>query len=190
MLEDIKSQYILRIIIFRLREKRKLKLVKYNKNLQIKLDIKLLNYKIFSGKSITFYDNNKKGNIYDEYKNKLLFEGDVLNGQKNGKGKEYYDNGKIIYEGEFLNGYRNCKGKEYYKNGKLKIEGEYLNGKMHNGKIHYLKNNIIELKNGEGIIKECNDYCSNIIYDGEYLNGVRHGKGKEYVDNGKLKENI
>jgi len=34
---------------------------------------------------------------------------------------------KIIFEGEYLNGKRNGKGKEYYNNGKLQFEGEYLN---------------------------------------------------------------
>ena len=41
--------------------------------------------------------------------------------------KEYYDDGKIEFEGEYLNGERNGKGKEYNKNGKLEFEGEYLN---------------------------------------------------------------
>ena len=43
----------------------------------------------------------------------------------NGKGKEYGENGKLKFEGEYLNGKRNGKGKEYY-NGKLVFEGEYL----------------------------------------------------------------
>ena len=33
----------------------------------------------------------------------LKFEGEYLNGEKNGKGKEYHDNGKLKYEGEYLN---------------------------------------------------------------------------------------
>ena len=33
-----------------------------------------------------------------------------LNGKITGKGKEYYDNGKISFEGEYLNGKRNGKG--------------------------------------------------------------------------------
>ena len=35
----------------------------------------------------------------------------------------------MIYEGEYLNGKRNGKGKEYDSDGELKFEGEYLNGK-------------------------------------------------------------
>ena len=42
----------------------------------------------------------------------MIFEGEYLNGRKNGKKKEYYDNGKIKFEGEYLNGVRNGKGKE------------------------------------------------------------------------------
>ena len=36
--------------------------------------------------------------------------------------------GRLKFEGEYLNGERNGKGKEYYK-GKLLFEGEYLNDK-------------------------------------------------------------
>ena len=46
----------------------------------------------------------------------------------NGVGKEYYSNFELEYEGEYLNGKRNGKGKEYYNyGGKLRFEGEYLN---------------------------------------------------------------
>ena len=64
-----------------------------------------------------------------------MFEGEYLNGERNGKGKEYNDNGKLIYEGEYLNGKRNGKGKEkdYYNN--IFFNGEFLNGFKWNGKI-------------------------------------------------------
>ena len=38
---------------------------------------------------------------YDEYE-ELKFEGEYLNGQRNGKRKEYHDK-KLIFEGEYLN---------------------------------------------------------------------------------------
>ena len=60
---------------------------------------------------------------------KLLFEGEYLNGERNGKGKEYYWIGGLVFEGEYLNGERNGKGKEYDMNGNLMTEFEYLNGK-------------------------------------------------------------
>ena len=55
---------------------------------------------------------------------------EYLNGERNGKGKEYYSNGKLEFEGDYLNGKKwNGKEKEYYENDKLQFEGEYLNGK-------------------------------------------------------------
>ena len=47
---------------------------------------------------------------YDAY-GILIFEGEYLNGKRNGKGKEYY-NGKLVFEGEYLYDIRNGKGKE------------------------------------------------------------------------------
>ena len=129
MLENISSKYILKNLLFYISEKKKLNLVKYNKNLQIDLNIKLLNYKIFSGNYTTIYENNKKRKIYDAYTDKLIFEGEFLNGQKNGKGQEYDNNNNIIFDGEYINGERNGKGLEYYDNGKIKYEGEYNYGK-------------------------------------------------------------
>ena len=153
MLENIKSKYILKNLFFYISEKKKLTLLRYNKNIQTKLNIHLFNYKIFSGKYRTISENNKNVQIYDQYKDELVFEGEFSNGQINGKGKEYYDNAKLKFEGEYLNGKRNGKGKEYYKNGELKFEGKYINGKMYEGKMHNNKlNGIFELKKGKGVI--------------------------------------
>ena len=74
---------------------------------------------------------NGKGKQYNFMK-KLEFDGEFLNGKRNGKGKEYDCFGKIVYEGEFLNGERHGKGKEYDDSGKIKFEGEYVKGKRKN----------------------------------------------------------
>ena len=59
---------------------------------------------------------------------KLLYEGELLNGKINGKGKIYY-NGELIFEGVFLDGKKwKGKGKEY-QNGEIIFEGEFLEGK-------------------------------------------------------------
>ena len=66
-------------------------MVKCNKNIQNKIGIKLINYKLFKG-------------IYIEYESKEIV-------------KEYYgDSGDLRFEGEYLNGKRNGKGKEYFFN--------------------------------------------------------------------------
>ena len=49
----------------------------------------------------------RKKNIKEklkEYKDILKYEGEYLNGKRNGNGKEYNRNGELIYEGLYLNG--------------------------------------------------------------------------------------
>ena len=59
----------------------------------------------------------------------LIFEGEYLNGKRNGKGKNYNKIGKLTFEGEYLKGIRwNGKAKEYDDYGNLKFEGEYIIG--------------------------------------------------------------
>ena len=111
MLNNIKSSYILQNLFSLLDEGQKLRIAKYNKNLQHILVISPINYKIFSGKYI-IYELNGKGKEFS-YNADLLFEGEYLNGERNGKGKEYFK-GKLIFEGEYLNGKRKGKGKEYH----------------------------------------------------------------------------
>ena len=78
---------------------------------------------IFEGE----YKNNLRwnGNIYDPKNNINIYQ------LKNGKGfiKEFIYDGNIIFGGDFSNGERNRKGKEYYDDGSLRFEGEYLMGK-------------------------------------------------------------
>ena len=113
-------------------------------------------------------------------KERLIFDGEYLNGKRNGKGKEYNKKGKLIFEGEFKNNYRS-KGKEYV-NERLEFEGEYMFNKKWNGKGYDEKGNIIyELKNGSGKVKEYNKY-GDLEFEGEYLNGIKWN-GKGYKNN-------
>ena len=71
------------------------------------------------------YNKKWNGKGYDKYGN-IIYE--LKNG--NGKVREYdINNDKLKFEGEYLNGKRNGKGKEYGYNGKLKFEGQFLNDK-------------------------------------------------------------
>ena len=113
MLQNIKSSYFIKLIYTFVEESQKLKLVRYNKNIQKYLDISIINYKYFKGRYI-IYESNGIGKIYDVYFGKLIFEGKYLNGKKNGNGIEYDCKGNKLFEGEYLNGEKNGKGKEYY----------------------------------------------------------------------------
>ena len=164
-IEDIKSSYIIKEVFSFLSKKQKLNMIIYNKNLQNIFGVNIEDYKKISGK-YKIIDKNGFGKEYKLDTNRLIFEGEYLNRKRNGKGKEYYSNGKLKFEGEYLNGERNGKAKEYDYNGKLKFEGEYLNGKRNGkGKEYYLRG---ELK-----------------FEGEYLNGKRWN-GKGYNNDGDL----
>ena len=183
-IKDIKSIYINQEIFSFLDKKLLLKLIINNKYLQNKLGISIIEYAAMAGK-YKIAEKNGIGKIYDLEADKLIFDGEYLNGKKNGKGKEYNIYGELEFEGEYLDGKRHRKGKEY-KYGKLIFEGKYNNGKKWNGKLYndgFLEYEIIT---GNGKIK---DYYSNnaLRFEGELVNGVRHGKGKEYYDNNEIK---
>ena len=78
-----KSKYILQYILSYLNESKKLKIIKYNKILQKKIDITIDNYKQLKGKYI-IHEGNK---IVKEY-NILIYEGGYLNGKRNGSWKK------------------------------------------------------------------------------------------------------
>ena len=161
MLENIKSTYFLKIIFSLINNKTKLYLIKYNKSLQNKIDININYYKLFKGEYI-IYGTKEKSKIYNSYNDELIYEGEILKGKKNGKGKEYYDKGLIKYE------------------------GEYSNGKKWNINIYDIEGNLkYTLKNGAGVIEEYNNH-GDLIFYGNYLNGERNGKGREYNYFGKI----
>ena len=90
----------------------------------------------------------------------------VNNNNINGKEYDKYK-GNLIFEGEYLNGKRNGKGKEYFYNGQIRFEGDYKNDLRWNGKGYDPLNNIIyELKSGKGLIKEYDPY-GKLDFEGE-----------------------
>ena len=188
MLDNIKSLYIIAIIIDYKDEKRKLELIKYNKNLQKRLDISLLNYKFLSGRYIIYEEKEKaKGREYKGFDGKLLFEGEYYKGAKK-KGIEYYDfylHETLIFEVEYKN-HKTWNGKLYLSRNIIYYEIKegkiYLNEKFCDEKdLKLLLEYLDEYKN---TIKE--DYYSDndddglSKYEGEYSKGYKHGKGKYY----------
>ena len=111
------------------------------KNGERNFEVKIKDSRFDSEKMRIIYEKNylikkgiKKGKEYNFF-NQLLYEGEFLNGERNGNGKEYSDyDGTLIYEGEFFDGKRNGKGKEYNDKGYVIFEGEFSNGDWKNGK--------------------------------------------------------
>ena len=102
----------------------------YYENGKLKFDGEYLKRKIWNGKGynnkgIKEYEISKgKGNI-KEFNNEgiLLYEGEYLDGLREGKGKEYYPNGNLKYDGCFSRGAPHGQRKEYDFFGRLIFEG-------------------------------------------------------------------
>ena len=173
---QIKSSYIIKKIYSLLNERRKLEIIKYSKNIQNKLNINLINYRLLSGKKLI---GNKNGicKLYN-YNDNLLFEGEYLNGKKHGKGKEYNKYGDILFEGEYLNG-KKWNGKGYFVNTK-KYDTGNNKYRIEDQKVYEKDNSIFyyEIKDGKGFMVDYDD--ENNIFEGEYLNGERNGIGRDY----------
>ena len=57
----------------------------------------------------------------------MIYDGEYLNGKKNGEGKEYHVN-KIMFEGKYMND-KKLIGKQYDKNGNIICKINNTNGK-------------------------------------------------------------
>ena len=153
MLLNINSQYLIQNIFSFIDHKKKLKLVKYNKTLQQKLDINLIFYKNLTCKYI-IYESKGKGKEYNQ-NNILIFKGKYKNGERNGYGEEFNEKGIATFKGNYKNGLREGYGEEHDQFGALQFKGEYKNGKRH----------------GKGI--EYDFWMYTPEFEGEYLNGER-----------------
>ena len=178
----------------------------YSKDGELIFEGEYINGKYFNGKGFNIMECDVKGGkgkvkLYYQINPKLLkFEGEIINGEINGKGTEYDTNRNIIFIGEYKNGKKwngkgynnldlelingNGKYKQYYINRNLKSEGKYINGEINGIVKEYYENGNLKSK-GEYINGEKRNgkeyYHGKLIFEGEYLNGKRwNGKGKEY----------
>ena len=114
------------------------------------------------------------------------YEGDVVQGKKEGKGILKFKDG-TIYEGEFKDDDFNGNGILKYNNGR-KYEGNFKEGKMDgNGKFiwedgkTYIGSYVNDKKHGQGKLIYNNDK----YYEGSWVNNKQHGEGTLYL-NGKI----
>ena len=68
----------------------------------------------------------------------------IKKGFANGKGTQYNKNGDIVYEGDFVNGVKEGNGKHFYDDGTYYI-GRFKNGVSHGKGIQYNKDGKILL---------------------------------------------
>ena len=118
-----------------LNRKRNGKGKEYNKRGELIYEGEYLNGKRNGkGKAFGEYDDEYYGDFDSYYENEDSYIYSLLDENKNGiiRRNNYF---KSIFEGEYLNGKKNGKGKEYNYQGDLIFEGEFLNGLKWNGKI-------------------------------------------------------
>ena len=154
--------------------------------------------KIWNGKGLSpdgkddFIIKKGKGHIkeYNE-RRKLIFEGELINGLREGKGKEYYSNGKIYYEGDYKKGKKNGKGIMYNEFGWKSYEGDFLEDKKNGKGIMYERDDGSLYDEGEfkndkknGLIRRYNK--GKLRSESGYVDDKRCGKRKEYNDIGEL----
>ena len=131
-IREIKSSFIIKRVFSFLNDKQKLNMIIYNKELQNNFELDIEDYIKISGK-YKINGKNGKGSVYSLNTFKLIFEGEYINGKRNGKGKEYFDNVKLKskfaevqlfrhlkFKRLYIDDKRNGKGKEYFDNDKLK----------------------------------------------------------------------
>ena len=112
------------------------------------------------GNGIMYYAQNDENN-------RKYYEGEWVNGIRQGKGTLVWNNGdKFI--GYWKDGLRNGTGTLYYATGEI-YKGNWLNGKRHgNGTMYYAQD----------------DEDNRKYYEGEWVNGIRQGKGTLVWNNG------
>ena len=150
------------------------------------------NGKGYDEKGNLLYELKDGNGFVSEYdrKDELLFEGSYINGEKHGKGIEYYPYYKTVsFDGEFYHGKR-WNGKLYDENGNLVTEFNNGKGFMRDVYLEVLMGEA-EFFNGElnGPFKEFN-HDGVVETEGEYLNGKKHGfikenKTKDYLFKGE-----
>jgi hypothetical protein len=72
------------------------------------------------------------GKLFLRGSKELRYEGALVGGAREGRGKSYHQNGKLWYIGNWKNNRREGKGREYYLDGKSWYDGDWKND-MENG---------------------------------------------------------
>ena len=130
---------------------------------------------------------NKKGKLLNLVENSI-YEGDIVNGKKEGKGIIKFNDG-TIYEGDFINDKYEGNGKLTFKNGCI-YEGNFndnnLNGKgkfIYTDGKEYIGDFQMGLKHGFGRLI----WNENKYFEGYWINNKQHGEGMFYNDGEKIK---
>ncbi|MBV6484590.1 MAG: hypothetical protein KFKLKKLM_01097 [Flavobacteriales bacterium] len=129
----------------------------------------VMNYDGDIARTIAFYEEGKlkaKGNYKNQQKDSIwnyyslaefkISEELYVNGKKQGKVKNFFQDGTIAEEKEYINDVENGEWIQYYEDGKVRMKSTYINGSLE-GKTYYYD------RGGKKMI------------EGNFYHDVRHG---------------
>ena len=134
---------------------------------------------------------NRNGKWKDLYPDgKVQAEGQFTDNRRSGQWKFYNINGKTEQTGSFNNGRPDGLWNWYYDNGNLLKEEEYFQGQRDGSSTEYsITGDVIAAgKYSDG--EKNGDWkykVGDVTEEGKYITGLRDGLWKAYYDNGKLK---
>ena len=136
-----------------------------------------------------FFDNKKLTGWGEKFslKKKVIYKGEFIDGEKNGKGEE--DSNEGIFVGNYYHDKKNGKGKMIYKLSGDIYEGDYKND-LFDGKGHYIwkmtgQQYTGDYKNGLMHGKGLLEYSEGEYYKGDFVNGIKEGEGELHMGNGR-----
>ena len=132
-----------------------------------------------------YYDENGRVNGYgEEYWQDSLYQGNILDYERDGFGLEFHHLDKTIYEGYWEEGVKHGKGTEYSHIDKTFYDGDFKNGQWHGQGVWmqegigvYKGNFEFGYSHGFGEMV----YEDGVSYKGDWYRNLRHGHGR-YVD--------
>ena len=135
----------------------------------------------------TFKHNKRNGHGIVKKEDETLFDGEWVDGMKEGKGKEIQR--RTIYEGSFKQGERHGKGELSRQDGQLIYKGDWMNGKKSGEGCEILKGGIkyegsFRDDRYEGYGKQWQENV--LVFEGYFLNGHREGPGIVYSQDGSI----
>jgi uncharacterized protein len=160
-------------------------------------DGKVTNSKIYNdnglllSEGIVDLSGNKNGKWKDYFANgKIQAEGQYTENRRTGQWKFYNEQEKVEQTGSFNNGRPDGMWKWYYENGSLLREEEYFQGQRDGTYTEYSRTGEI-IAQGQYSDGEMNGdwkYKSgNFIEEGKYITGLRDGQWKAYFADGKIR---
>ena len=136
-----------------------------------------------------FYDKKNNTGLGQKFtwKKRALYTGELIEGEKNGKGEE--DSSEGTFVGNFYHDKKNGKGKMIYKISGDIYEGDYKND-LFDGQGHYLwkmtgQEYTGEYKNGLMHGKGLYEWSDGEFYKGSFVNGKKEGEGELHWGNGR-----